>query len=80
MQIANPPNWDLQNALNGSIPDLYIGRFKLNLRDFFEEFEVRVTGCVLRVASYSIWDCGLRISDCSDWRYGIGDLRFTYKR
>jgi hypothetical protein len=36
MQIANPPNWDLQNALNGSIPDLYIGRFKKNLRDFFE--------------------------------------------
>ena len=71
MQIANPPNWDLQNALNGSIPDLYIGRFKLNLRDFFE---------VGGVASYSIWDCGLRISDCSDWRYGIGDLRFIYKR
>jgi hypothetical protein len=36
MQIANFPNWDMQNALNGSIPDLYIGRFKKNLRDFFE--------------------------------------------
>lgn len=66
MQIANPPNWDLQNALNGSIPDLYIGRFKLNLRDFFEEFEVRVACCELRVTRFGIVDCGFRIVLVSD--------------
>jgi hypothetical protein len=52
MQIANPPNWDLQNALDGSNPDYYIGHLKKNLRDFFEEF--RGTRCGLRIAGYEV--------------------------
>jgi hypothetical protein len=54
MQIANPPNWDLQKAQNGSNPDIYIGCLNNNLRDFFK---------VGRDSSCGLVDLGSRIAD-----------------
>ena len=68
MQIANPPNWDLQNAQNGSNPDIYIGRLNNNLRDFFRSG----MASALRVIRFGISDCGFRIvliGDCLDFGF-----------
>jgi len=79
MQIANPPNWDLQNALNGSIPDILYRPFQNKLERFFELG--RRPRCGLRVAGYGLrvarCGCGVRVScyglsvaECGDFDLG----------